>query len=59
MYMLGHQGFHIQFLLEINERNRPKKSIMRVFINSENKGQGGEMYSVIAKEHNFILGQNI
>lgn len=57
--MLGHQGFHIQFLLEINERNRPKKSIMRVFINSENKGQGGEMYSVIAKEHNFILGQNI
>lgn len=57
--MLGHQGFHIQFLLEINERNRPTKSIMRMFINSENKGQGGEMYSVIAKEHNFISGQNI
>ena len=57
--MLGRQGFHIQFLLEINERNRPTKSIMRMFINSENKGQGGEMYSVIAKEHNFISGQNI
>ena len=56
MYMPGHQGFHIQFVLEINERNRLIKSIMRAFIN---KGQGGEMYSVIAKEHNFLSGQNI
>lgn len=59
MYMPGHRGLHIQFLLEINERNRLTKSIMRAFINSVNKGQGGEMYSVIAKEHNFISGQNI
>ena len=57
--MPGHQGFHIQFVLEINERNRLIKSIMRAFINSVNKGQGGEMYSVIAKEHNFLSGQNI
>lgn len=54
--MLGHKDFHIQFLLEINERNRLTKPIMRMFINSVNQCQGGEMYSVGTKS--IILFQD-